>query len=125
MPFCSLIAAIVHFAPTPIYHRDSFRPEILGKTLELDGQTIAIALLVLVACLAFLMVSTIRYASFKVIPLGRRQHSLIIVAVGLLVWSIVVYSEIVLLLIAASYTVAGLTIHVVRLVRHRLVSRTA
>jgi hypothetical protein len=50
---------------------------------------------------------------------------LIIVAVGLLVWSIVVYSEIVLLLIAASYTVAGLTIHIVRLLRHRLVPRTS
>src|SRR6266566_4766408 len=71
------------------------------------------------------VVSTIRYASFKGIPWGKRQHSLTIVAVGLLVWSIMVYSEIVLLLIAASYTVAGLTIHVVRLVRHRLVSRTA
>jgi phosphatidylserine synthase len=79
----------------------------------------------LVLLLAGLMVSTIRYASFKGIPWGRRQHSLIIVAVGLLVWSIVVYSEIVLLLIAATYTAAGLTIHVVRLVRHRLVSRTA
>jgi phosphatidylserine synthase len=71
------------------------------------------------------MVSTVRYASFKTIPWGRRQHSLIIVAVGLLVWSIVVYSEIALLLIAAGYTAAGVTIHVVRLVRHRLVSRTA
>jgi hypothetical protein len=28
-------------------------------------------------------------------------------------------------LIAATYTAAGLTIHLVRLVRHRLVSRTA
>jgi CDP-diacylglycerol--serine O-phosphatidyltransferase len=81
--------------------------------------------LALVLLLAGLMVSTIRYASFKTIPWGRRQHSLIIVAVGLLVWSIVVYSEIVLLLIASSYMVMGLTIHVVRLVRHRLVSRTA
>jgi phosphatidylserine synthase len=71
------------------------------------------------------MVSTVRYFSFKGIPWGRRQHSLIIVAVGLLVWSVVVYSEIVLLLIAAAYTAAAVTIHVVRLVRHRLVSRTA
>jgi phosphatidylserine synthase len=78
-----------------------------------------------VLLLAALMVSTIRFVSFKSIPWGKRQHSLIIVAVGLLVWSIVVYSEIVLLLIAASYTVAGLATYLVRLVRHRLVSRTA
>jgi CDP-diacylglycerol--serine O-phosphatidyltransferase len=83
------------------------------------------AWLTLVLLLAWLMVSTIRYASFKGVPWGRRQHSLIIVAVGLLVWSIVVYSEIALVLIAATYTASGLAIHVVRLVRHRLVSRTA
>jgi len=78
-----------------------------------------------VLLLAGLMVSTVRFLSFKTIPWGRRQHSLIIVAVGLLVWSVVVYSEIVLLLIAAAYTVTALAIHVVRLLRHRLVSRTA
>ena len=83
------------------------------------------AWLILVLLLAALMVSTIRFASFKGIPWGKRQHSLIIVAVGLLVWSIVVYSEIVLVLIAGSYVIGGLTIHVVRLVRHRLVSRPA
>jgi CDP-diacylglycerol--serine O-phosphatidyltransferase len=83
------------------------------------------AWLMLVLLLAALMVSTIRFVSFKSIPWGKRQHSLIIVAVGLLVWSVVVYSEIVLLLIAASYTFAGLAIYLVRLVRHRLVSRTA
>jgi phosphatidylserine synthase len=79
----------------------------------------------LVLLLAGLMVSTVRFLSFKTIPWGRRQHSLIIVAVGLLVWMVVVYSEIVLLLIAAAYTVTALAIHVVRLLRHRLVSRTA
>jgi phosphatidylserine synthase len=79
----------------------------------------------LVLLLAALMVSTIRFASFKGIPWGKRQHSLIIVAVGLLVWSIVVYSEFVLVLIAGSYLIGGVTIHLVRLVRHRLVSRPA
>ena len=35
------------------------------------------------------------------------------------------WSEVVLLLIASSYTAIGVTLHVVRLLRHRLVSRTA
>jgi len=83
------------------------------------------AWLCLVLLLAALMVSTIRFASFKSLPWGNRQHSLIIVAVGLLVWSIVVYSEIVLLLIASTYTAAGLAIHLIRLLRQRLVSRHA
>ena len=103
-----MIAAVVHAWKVPI-----------------EDWRWSAAWLMLVLLLAGLMVSTVRYASFKSIPLGRRQHSLIIVAVGLLVWSIVVYSEIVLLLIAASYAVAGFTIHLVRVVRHRLVSRTA
>lgn len=83
--------------------------------------------LVLVLILAGLMSSTIRYPSFKDIPqfLARRQHSLMIVVVGLSVWLIVVYSEVVLMLIAAGYMITGLTLHVVRLVRHRLVSRPA
>jgi CDP-diacylglycerol---serine O-phosphatidyltransferase len=102
-----MIAAVVHAWKVPI-----------------EDWRWSAAWLMLVLLLAALMVSTIRYASFKTIPLGRRQHSLIIVAVGLLA-AIVVYSEIVLLLIAASYAVSGLTLHTVRLVRHRLVSRTA
>jgi CDP-diacylglycerol---serine O-phosphatidyltransferase len=79
--------------------------------------------LILVAGLATLMVSTIRFPSFKGLPLGKRQHSVMIVVVALLVWSIVVYSEIVLLLLSATYVVAGLTLQIVRMVRHHLVSR--
>jgi hypothetical protein len=45
--------------------------------------------------------------------------------VGLLVWLVVVYSEPVLLVVAGGYTATGLTMHVVRTIRHRLVSRTA
>ena len=85
----------------------------------------SLAWLILVGGLAALMVSTMRYPSFKGLPLGKRQHSVMIVVVALLVWSIVVYSEIVLLLIAASYLVAGLTLQIVRMVRHHLVSRPA
>jgi CDP-diacylglycerol---serine O-phosphatidyltransferase len=102
-----MIAAVVHAWKVPI-----------------EDWRWSAAWLMLVLVLAGLMVSTVRYPSFKGIPWGRRQHSLIIVVVGL-AGSIVIYSEIVLLLIAATYTVAGLTIHVVRLLRHRLVSRTA
>jgi phosphatidylserine synthase len=103
-----MIAAVVHAFKVP-----------------LEDWRWSAAWLMLVLVLAGLMVSTIRYFSFKGLPWGRRQHSLIIVAVGLLVWSIVVYSEIVLLLIAGGYTAAAVTIYIVRLVRHRLVSRTA
>ncbi len=103
-----MIAATVHAHKTP-----------------LDDWRWAVAWLALVAGLAALMTSTVRYYSFKDIPWTRRQPSLALVLIGLLVWSIVVYSEEVLLLIAGTYAAAGVTLHVVRVVRHRLVSRPA
>jgi hypothetical protein len=48
-----------------------------------------------------------------------------IVIVAIAVWAIVVYSEQVLILIATSYMVTGLTLHLVRLVRRRLAVRPA
>jgi CDP-diacylglycerol---serine O-phosphatidyltransferase len=103
-----MIAATVHAWKTPI-----------------DDWRWSAAWLASVLLLSALMVSTVRFASFKALPWGSRQHSVTIVVVGLLVWLIVVYSEVVLLLIASSYVVAGLIIHIVRLLRHRLVSRPA
>lgn len=85
----------------------------------------SLAWLCLVISLAALMTSTVRHYSFKDLPWTRRQPSLTIVLIGLLIWSIVVYSEAVLMLIAAGYTLSGITLHVVRLLRHRLASHPA
>jgi len=85
----------------------------------------SIVWLCLVLLLAALMVSTIRYPSFKGIPWGKRQPSVTIVLLALLIWLVVVYSEPVLMLIASSYVASGLTIYMVRVVRHRLPSRAA
>jgi CDP-diacylglycerol--serine O-phosphatidyltransferase len=93
--------------------------------LPLDDWRWAVAWLALVAALAALMTSTVRYYGFKDIPWTRRQPSLALVLMALLCWSIVVYSEEVLLLIAGTYAASGVSLHVVRVVRHRLVSRPA
>ena len=85
----------------------------------------SLAWLALILVVAWLMVSSIRYPSFKDLPWGKRQHSLTIIAATLLVGAIIKYSEVVLILIASTYLLSGLGVHVVRLVRHRLVSRTA
>ena len=103
-----MIAATVHAWKTP-----------------LDDWRWAVAWLVLVAALAALMTSTVRYYSFKDMPWTRRQPSLAIVLLLLLLASIYVYSEPVLLLVAGTYAASGLALHVVRAVRHRLVSRPA
>ncbi len=57
--------------------------------------------------------------------LTRKQPSLAIVLLCLLVGVIWRYSEYTLVILASTYAVVGLTLHVVRFVRHRLVSRTA
>jgi phosphatidylserine synthase len=85
----------------------------------------SIAWIFLILGLAALMTSTIRFYSFKDLPWTRKQPSLAIVFIALLVASIWRWSEEVLLLIAGSYTAIGVTLHIVRLLRHRLVSRTA
>jgi CDP-diacylglycerol--serine O-phosphatidyltransferase len=78
----------------------------------------------LALALAALMTSTIRFYSFKDLPWSRKQPSLAIVFITLLGAAIWRWSEIVLLLIAATYTASGVVLHVVRLLRHRA-TRTA
>jgi len=75
--------------------------------------------------LGVLMTSTVRYYSFKDIPWTRKQPSVTIIMMCLLVGVIWRYSEYVLVIIAGSYALIGITLQVVRVVRHRLVARAA
>jgi CDP-diacylglycerol--serine O-phosphatidyltransferase len=74
---------------------------------------------------AALMSSTVRYRSFKDIPMLARQRSIFVIVIALLVWVIVANSEVSLMVIASSYVVSGLVLHLVRMVRHYLVSHPA
>jgi len=80
---------------------------------------------VLLPILGALMASTVRYYSFKDIPWTRRQPSITIILLFLLVGIVWKYSEYVLVIIAGTYAVAGIVLHVVRFLRHRMVARTA
>jgi CDP-diacylglycerol--serine O-phosphatidyltransferase len=84
----------------------------------------SVAWFLLAAGLGALMTSTIRYYSFKDIPWTRKQPSLAIVLLCLLVGVIWLYSEYALLILAGTYATVGLVLHVVRFFRHRMVSRT-
>ncbi len=79
----------------------------------------------LAAGLGALMTSTIRYYSFKDIPWTRKQPSLSIVLLCLIVGVIWRYSEVALVVMACTYSAVGVVLHLVRFLRHRLVSRTA
>jgi CDP-diacylglycerol---serine O-phosphatidyltransferase len=85
----------------------------------------AAAWFLLPAALGALMTSTIRYYSFKDIPWTRKQPSLAIVLLCLLVAVVWRYSEYALMTMACTYTIVGLILHLIRFFRHRLVSRTA
>jgi len=103
-----VIAAIVHYWKNPLQDW-RWSAAWLGITIVL----------------AALMTSTVRFYSFKDLPLTRRQPSLAIVLVGILVAAIWKYSEPVLLAIAGVYTGLGIVMHVVRFARRRFSPRTA
>jgi CDP-diacylglycerol---serine O-phosphatidyltransferase len=79
----------------------------------------------LLLVLGGLMISTVRYYSFKDIPWGRKQPSVMIILLFLLAAIIWKFSETVLVIIASVYAIAGVVLHVVRFLRHRVATRTA
>ena len=91
-----LIAAIVHFSPTPIKYTPQ-RVVIL-----------AVAMMVLVAFLSLLMVSTIRFTSFKSLGAGRRLSARTVLFFIALFGLILMFSQWVLLALAVGYVVHGL-----------------
>lgn len=103
-----MIAAMVHAVGTPI-----------------QDVRVSLLWLALVLVLGILMSSSLRYYSFKDIQWTKRQPSLGIVLIVLLIGAIVLYSHITLLVVASAYVVHGLILQLVRVVRHRLASRPA
>ena len=94
-PAAGLLAAIVHYANPPLVS--------YGDT----GHYLAILLMVLIALLGVLMVSTVRYSSMKSVGSGRKNLYLVLVvaAIGMLMW---LYSEYVLLILALAYVSHGI-----------------
>jgi CDP-diacylglycerol--serine O-phosphatidyltransferase len=81
--------------------------------------------LALVVALGVLMSSSLRHYSFKDIQWTRRQPSLAILLLFLVIGAIVLFSHVTLLIIASAYTLHGVVLQVVRYLRHRPASRTA
>ncbi len=97
-----VVAAIVHFTPEPI----TYWP-------------IGAIWIGLVGFLGFLMVSTIRYPSFKQLDLRSRKSKFTLLFLATLVALIYHYSQIMLLLIASVYASSGLVAKLVHMIRHR------
>lgn len=84
----------------------------------------AYAWFVLLPVLGALMTSTVRYYSFKDVPWARKQPSITIILVVMLVGIIWRYSEYALVILAGTYALAGIVLHVHRVLKHRTVART-
>jgi CDP-diacylglycerol--serine O-phosphatidyltransferase len=95
------VAATVHFFGEPI-------KSALGSNLMVIG----------VFFLSFLMISTIRYSSFKHLTLGRKSH-LTILVIALLVALIFNYSRPTLLTMAVAYCISGPLARLYAVVRRR------
>jgi CDP-diacylglycerol--serine O-phosphatidyltransferase len=85
----------------------------------------SVAWFLLAGALGALMTSKVRYSSFKEIPWTRKQPSLSIVVLCLVLAVVWRYSEYALVVLAGSYAAIGGALHLVRYVRHRRISRTA
>ena len=81
---------------------------------------LSVAWLALLALLSFLMVSTWRYYSFKGFSLHRPRSYLIIVGLGILIYLVWNYPQVVLLLITIAYVGSGIAIRIGGIVRRRL-----
>ena len=102
-----LIAAIIHFAPVPLVAYGTERAAIYSALL-----------MTLVGLLSILMVSTLRFSSFKTVGTRSRSMRTIIlaVAVGMLIY---LYSQYVLLALVIAYIFHGLLSRVVGMFRRR------
>jgi CDP-diacylglycerol--serine O-phosphatidyltransferase len=106
-PAAGLMASIVHFAPMP-----------LSSYGEGTAKFYCTLMMILIACLGVLMVSTLRYSSMKTVGTGRRNLYLVLViaAIGMFMW---LYSQYVLLILSAAYVSHGVLWYVLSLLRHR------
>ena len=96
-----LIAAIVHFSPVPLVY---FGPE--------RARIYSVLLILLMGLLSLMMVSTLRFSSFKTVGTHVRSMRVVILAlaVGMLIF---LYSQYVLLGIVIAYILHGLLSRVV------------
>jgi CDP-diacylglycerol---serine O-phosphatidyltransferase len=95
-----------------------------AKKFPLDDMRLGAAWLVLVAVLAALMVSKLRFYGFKDLKWNVRQPPLLVVLLALFMVLAFFYSEQVLLIIATSYTLSGPLVWLYRAIHLRAAARS-
>lgn len=94
------VAAVVHFYKEPI-----------------TAWQFSAIWLVIVGFLGILMVSRMRYYSFKTLDLRKRRSYLVIIAIGLVIGGIWFFSEAVLMALAITYTISGIVLRITSRIR--------
>jgi len=102
-----LVAALVHFAPTPLVFYEQER-----------AQLYSLLMIILMGVLSVLMVSTLRFSSFKTVGTKARsmRTAILAVSVGVLIF---LFSRYVLLTIVIAYILYGLLSRMGGLFRRR------
>jgi CDP-diacylglycerol--serine O-phosphatidyltransferase len=96
------VAAVVHFYKQPLATWQS-----------------SLAWLLIVGILGYLMVSRMRYWSFKTHNLRKRRSYLGIILIGLIIGGIWFYSEPVLLFMGIAYAISGIVLRILSKIRPR------
>ena len=106
-PAAGLMASLVHFAPLPL---SSYGTDI--------ARFYGILVIILLGILGLLMVSTLRYTSFKTVGTGKTNIYivLLIAAIAMLTW---VYSQYVLLILSGIYVSHGIIWYILSLLSPR------
>jgi len=109
IPFgAAMIASLAHFSPAPVAYTYDIDMSLAGQTITISSQVFATGLAVIVILLAFLMVSTLRYSSFKNVGVGNRNPRIVILAIALVVLAIWFQSRWALLIISTIYVAHGI-----------------
>ena len=120
IPFgAAMICSLVHFSPRPVAYLTDLNLPLFGQTLTISPRALATAFAVLVIFLGFLMVSTLRYSSFKNVGVGNRNPRIVVLAIVLLVLALWLYSRWTLLVIALVYVAHGLALKLWSLIKPR------
>jgi CDP-diacylglycerol--serine O-phosphatidyltransferase len=98
---------------------------VAAVVYAVDGEPIiwmpfALAWLVLLLLLGFLMISTWRYYSFKGISLNRAYSPLIIILTGAFIYALWNYSHVMWVAMAVAYVGSGIAIRIGGIIRRRL-----
>src|SRR5215204_4479602 len=106
-PAAGLLASLVHFSPLPL----NFYGEGMARFYTY-------LVMILLAMLGVLMVSTLRYSSMKTVGTGRRNLYLLLViaAIGMLMW---LYSQYVLLILSVGYVSHGILWYLLSMLKPR------